>query len=110
MDEERPPEVVDQDLYERVVYGSGDDAVLSDLFGLDTPYSERAEQVRTEFVELEAQIYEGDIEPESLARYQELKGLLTSSPTARLDEMTAHLQRLAGEIADGEENEEGEAG
>lgn len=106
VDEKRPPEVVDQDLYERVVYGSGDDAVLSDLFGLDTPYSERAEQVRTEFVELEAQIYDGDTGPESLARYQELKNLLTSSPTARLDEMTAHLQRLAEEIADEEEGAE----
>ncbi|MEU0339977.1 AAA family ATPase [Streptomyces bobili] len=34
VDEARPPEVIDQDLYDRVVYGSGDDAVLSDLFGL----------------------------------------------------------------------------
>ncbi|UIX35612.1 AAA family ATPase [Streptomyces sp. GQFP] len=108
--EDVPPEVVDQELYERVVYGSGDDAVLSELFGLDTPYSERAEQVRSEFVELEAQIYEGETEPESLARYQELKSLLTSSPTARLDEMTAHLQRLAEEIEDGDAVEEGEAG
>lgn len=101
VNEEHPPEVVDQDLYERVVYGSGDDAVLSDLFGLDTPYSERAEQVRSEFVELEARIYDGNTSPESLARYKELKSLLTSSPTARLDEMTAHLQRLAEEIAEG---------
>ncbi|MEH0423554.1 AAA family ATPase [Streptomyces sp. B21-083] len=107
VDEGRPPEVVDQDLYERVVYGSGDDAVLSDLFGLDTPYSERAEQVRAEFVELEAQIYAGGAGHESLARYQKLKSLLTSSPTARLDEMTAHLQRLAEKIADGEEGEAG---
>ncbi len=105
VDEAQPPEVVDQDLYERVVYGSGDDAVLSDLFGLDTPYSERAELIRAEFVELEERIYDGGSSPELLARYQELKSLLTSSPTARLDEMTAHLQRLAAEIADGEEDQ-----
>lgn len=106
VDEARPPEVVEQDLYERVVYGSGDDAVLSDLFGLDTPYSERAEQVRAEFVRLEAMIYDGETAPETLTRYKELKGLLTSSPTARLDEMTAHLQRLAEETEETSESDE----
>ncbi|MFF7761572.1 AAA family ATPase [Streptomyces griseorubiginosus] len=100
VDEARPPEVIDQDLYDRVVYGSGDDAVLSDLFGLDTPYSERAEQVRAEFVGLEAEIYAGASSRELLARYRELKGLLVSSPSARLDEMSAHLHRIAEEITD----------
>ncbi|MCF4138422.1 AAA family ATPase [Streptomyces sp. Tue 6430] len=106
VDEARPPEVIDQDLYDRVVYGSGDDAVLSDLFGLDTPYSERAEQVRAEFVELEAEIYDGAASSESLVRYRELKERLVSSPTARLDEMNAHLNRLAEEIAEGGKDEE----
>jgi hypothetical protein len=105
VDEGRAPEVVSEELYDRVVYGSGDDAVLSDLFGLDTPYSERAEQTRAEFVELEARIYDGTASPESLARYQELKGRLASSPSARLDEMNAHFHRLAEEIAEGEEGE-----
>ncbi|MFF7470304.1 AAA family ATPase [Streptomyces sp. NPDC008092] len=100
VDEARPPEVIDPDLYDRVVYGSGDDAVLSDLFGLDTPYSERAEQARAEFVELEAEIYDGASTAESLARYRELKERLASSPSARLDEMGAHLQRIAAEIKD----------
>ena len=31
--EDEPPHVVGQDLYERVVHGNGDDAVLSELFG-----------------------------------------------------------------------------
>lgn len=100
VDEARPPEVIDQDLYDRVVYGSGDDAVLSDLFGLDTPYSERAEQVRAEFVELEAEIYDGASSRESLDRYRELKQRLASSPSARVDEVGAHLQRIAEEIKD----------
>lgn len=106
VDEERPPGVIDQDLYDRVVYGSGDDAVLSDLFGLDTPYSERAERARAEFVELEAEIYDGASSPESLARYRELKERLSSSPSARLDEMNAHLHRIANEIAEGSKDEE----
>ncbi|MGW0120237.1 AAA family ATPase [Streptomyces sp. NPDC003327] len=99
--EEAAPEVVAHDLYERVVFGSGDDAVLSELFGLDTPYSERAELLRAEFVELEASVYEGDASPETLSRYKELKNRLTSSPTARLDEMSARLNRLSGESAEG---------
>ncbi|MFJ4906827.1 AAA family ATPase [Streptomyces sp. NPDC093249] len=101
VDEEAAPEVVTRDLYERVVFGSGDDAVLSELFGLDTPYSERAERLRAELVELEASVYDGDTSEETLSRYEELKGLLTSSPTARLDEMSARLQRLSHEIAEG---------
>jgi predicted ATP-binding protein involved in virulence len=36
--EDKPPNLVGQDLYERVVYGSGDDAVLTELFGLETPH------------------------------------------------------------------------
>lgn len=36
--EDKPPHVVGQDLYERVIYGSGDDAVLTELFGLGTPH------------------------------------------------------------------------
>ncbi|MER6101921.1 AAA family ATPase [Streptomyces sp. NPDC001832] len=103
--ENAAPEVVPEDLYERVVYGSGDDAVLSDLFGLDTPYSERAEYLRAEFVALEAKVYDGDTSPETVSRYKELKGLLTSSPTARVHEMSAQLQRIAGEIEDGEGGE-----
>lgn len=103
--ENAAPEVVPEDLYERVVYGSGDDAVLSDLFGLDTPYSERAEHFRAEFVALESKVYEGDTSPGTVARYKELKDLLTSSPTARVHEMSAQLHRIAEEIENGEAGE-----
>lgn len=103
--EDAAPEVVSEDLYERVVYGSGDDAVLSDLFGLDTPYSERAEHVRAEFVALESQVYEGDTSPGTVARYKSLKDLLTSSPAARVHEMSAQLHRIAQEIGNGEGGE-----
>ncbi|MFD6423150.1 AAA family ATPase [Streptomyces sp. NPDC060198] len=100
VDEGASPEVVPEDLYERVVYGSGDDAVLSDLFGLDTPYSERAEYARAEFVALESKVYEGDTSPETVARYKELKSLLSSSPTARAHEVSARLYRIADQVQD----------
>ncbi|WP_086829651.1 AAA family ATPase [Allokutzneria sp. NRRL B-24872] len=91
-DGEDPPLVVDQDLYERIVFGSGDDAVLSELFGLDTPYSERAQQLRRELVELEVGVLAGEISDAAKYRYQQLKDLLTSSPVARVDEVAARLR------------------
>ncbi|MFD7426227.1 AAA family ATPase [Streptomyces sp. NPDC059818] len=105
VEEDSAPEVVPEDLYERVVYGSGDDAVLSDLFGLDTPYSERAEHARAEFVSLESKVYDGDTSPGTVERYQKLKDLLSSSPATRVQEMSAQLHRIAGEIGDGEDGE-----
>ncbi|NUV69524.1 ATP-binding protein [Streptomyces sp. CAI-121] len=105
VEEDAAPEVVPEDLYERVVYGSGDDAVLSDLFGLDTPYSEQAERRRAEFVALESRVYEGDTSPETVERYKKLKELLTSSPAARVHEMSAQLHRLSEEIGDEEDGE-----
>lgn len=91
------PQVVEEDLYERVVYGSGDDAALSELFGLDSPYSEKAEALRAELVALEGTILRGTADAAALARYTRLKRLLTSSPSARLDEMSAGLSLLTGE-------------
>ncbi|MFD7706424.1 AAA family ATPase [Streptomyces sp. NPDC059786] len=97
--EQTGPQVVDEDLYERVVYGSGDDAALSELFGLDSPYSEKAEALRAELVALEGQVLRGDADAAALARYTRIKQLLTSSPSARLDEMSARLSLLAEEGA-----------
>jgi energy-coupling factor transporter ATP-binding protein EcfA2 len=102
VDEERPPEVVSEDLYHRVVYGSGDDAALSDLFGLDSPYSEQAERKRGELVALEMDILRGQADEETVERHRSLKRLLTSSPSARLDETAAQLKRLADEVRDGD--------
>lgn len=93
--EDTAPRIVSDDQFERVVYGSGDDAVLSELFGLDTPYSEQAERKRGELVALEMDMLGGHADAETADRYRKLKRLLTSSPTARLDEMSARLKDLA---------------
>ncbi|GAB3949268.1 AAA family ATPase [Micromonospora vulcania] len=98
-EEMRPPRVVDEDLYERVVFGSGDDAVMSDLFGLDTPYSERAEALRAELVQLEAAVVTGRATRQESERYRDLSRTLTSSPVARTEEVAArlHLRELGRE-------------
>ncbi|WP_433270312.1 AAA family ATPase [Actinosynnema sp. CS-041913] len=92
-DQFEPPRVVDQGLYERIVYGSGDDAVLSELFGLDTPYSERAEKLRAELVALEVAVIGGTAGDRAVRRYEQLKRMLTSSPVARAREVLARMER-----------------
>jgi hypothetical protein len=90
--EDQPPHLVDPALYQRVIYGSGDDAVLSELFGLESPYSEQAEKLRQELVLLEAKVIAGRASDAEVADYQELRHRLTSSPTARADEVAARLR------------------
>ncbi|WUH88728.1 AAA family ATPase [Streptomyces sp. NBC_00433] len=90
-DEDSPVETVPQHLYDRVIFGSGDDAVLSDLFGLDTPYSEQAEQKREELVALELDVVRGNATEQEKAHYRDLKRKLTSSPATRVDEIAARL-------------------
>jgi hypothetical protein len=91
-DEEAPPRVVDEELYHRVVYGSGDDAVLTELFGLDSPYSARAEELRRELGELEDRVLAGEAGDAEVERYRRLSGLLSSSLAARVDEVAARLR------------------
>ncbi|MEW1648601.1 AAA family ATPase [Streptomyces sp. NPDC091219] len=93
IDEHQAPEVVAEDLYRRVVYGSGDDAVLSELFGLETPYSGRAEQHRQRLVALERKVYAGTATDAEVSEYQELGSLLTSSLESRVAEVSARLEQ-----------------
>ncbi|WP_416981391.1 AAA family ATPase [Streptomyces sp. T028] len=90
-DEDAPPTPVSGSLYNRIVYGSGDDAVMSELFGLDSPYSERAEDVRRELVRLEDKVFSGDATEAEVDRYRVLSDRLTSSSSARVDEVAARL-------------------
>lgn len=92
--EDGPAEVVHQDLYQRIVYGSGDDAALSELFGMETPYSDRAEEKRKQLVALERLVYAGTADKEEIREYERLSELLTSSLETRVSEVTA---RLAGD-------------
>lgn len=90
-DEQRPPEKVANDLWERIVYGTGDDAILSELFGLDTAYSEQAIELRGELSRLELKVLSGNALDNEIDRYRALKDLLTSSPESRAREIEASL-------------------
>ncbi len=88
-----PPEVVDQDLYRRVVYGSGDDAILSELFGLESPFSPEADRIRRRAGDLEAAMMDGEATDAERAEYDELSARLTSSLSTRAAEVAALIGR-----------------
>ncbi|MGW4650583.1 AAA family ATPase [Kitasatospora sp. NPDC004289] len=92
--EQRGPEVVDDELYRRIVFGSADDAALSELFGLDTPYSDRAEQKRRRLVVLERKVYAGTASAAETEEYRGLSSLLVSSLGTRVAEVAARLGEL----------------
>jgi hypothetical protein len=79
-----PPRVADEELIRRVVNGSGDDAVLTELFGLDSPYSERVDELRATLTRLERLAIRGRARPEDLARLAELSEALSPSPSSRV--------------------------
>ena len=87
------PAVASEELYQRVVYGSGDDAILSELFGLESPYSLVAEGARRRIGDLEGRVLSGDASDAELAEYEELSRKLNSSLSARVDEVAARLAR-----------------
>ncbi|MFJ8472198.1 AAA family ATPase [Kitasatospora sp. NPDC094011] len=96
--EQNPPSIVDSSLYRRVVYGTGDDAVISELFGLDTPYSVEARDIRRKLLELEKKLVTGRATTEEADLLRELKVRLASSPVTRVDEISV---RLLGDSAGG---------
>lgn len=91
VDEDVPPRVVEPDLYDRIVYGSGDDALLTDLFGIDSPYSERAEELRRRLTVLERAVLRGRATPAELAEYDRLRERLSSTLTTRVGEVARRI-------------------
>ncbi|MDE3720651.1 ATP-binding protein [Nocardiopsis sp. N85] len=73
------------------MYGSGDDVLLTDLFGIDTPYSEEAERERRRLGALEWSVLRGTASDAEQREYMELNRLLNSSLSARVDEVAARL-------------------
>ncbi|PBC78038.1 putative AbiEii toxin of type IV toxin-antitoxin system [Streptomyces sp. TLI_235] len=85
------PRVLDEDLHQRVLYGSGDDTALSELFGLPSAYSATAEAERRLLIRLERKLYTGRATSAELDAYRRLGAKLNSSLGARADELAARL-------------------
>ncbi|MEH0556459.1 MULTISPECIES: AAA family ATPase [Streptomyces] len=92
-DEETPPEVVDEKQYGTIVYGTGDDAVLSDFFGLETPFSRRAEELREELADLEYEVAAGDANSETVRRFRALRRTLASSQATYVEDSSLRARR-----------------
>jgi hypothetical protein len=89
--EGRPPVVVNDDLYRRVVHGTGDDGALSEVFGLESPYSDRSEDERHRLTALETAALRGEATDTELQELTRLVDLIIPSPASRardaLDEL-----------------------
>jgi energy-coupling factor transporter ATP-binding protein EcfA2 len=90
--EDRPVEHVSEDLYNTVVNGGVDDAVLTELFGLETPYSEEARKLRERVAELEAQLQTGKATRGNQDELTELRSRLPRTMTADVEQA---LRKLA---------------
>lgn len=78
---------MDEKLFGRVVYGSGDDAALSDFFGLESPFSRRAEEMREELASLEYAVATGRADAATMNRFRALRRELATSQFTRVDEL-----------------------
>lgn len=72
-------EIVEGEAFNRVVNGSTDEALLTDLFGLDSTMSDRANATRAQIARLEARAVLGELDADGL---NELKHLRASAPTS----------------------------
>ncbi len=84
--------IADEQLYRRVVNGSVDTALLSDLFGLEHTWSGDAETKRERLAHLEARVLTGRAKP--LER-REYKRLLAEVPQTMSDEVDRAVAKLA---------------
>jgi predicted ATP-binding protein involved in virulence len=90
--ENRTAEHVSDDLYNTVVNGSLDDAVLTELFGLETPYSEPAERLREDIARLEAKLQTGKASDQDRRKFQDLRSRLPHNLSTDVEQA---LRKLA---------------
>ncbi|MCP4565310.1 MAG: hypothetical protein GY837_32745, partial [Bosea sp.] len=92
--EDHPAEHVPEDVYHTVVNGSIDDAVLTELFGLEVAHSAAAESLRRRVAELEVRLQTGKAAEGDAAELAELRRRLPHSPAGDVEQV---LRRLEGE-------------
>lgn len=71
--ETRKIEHVDPETFKAVVHGGADDAVMTELFGLEHAHSATSEDLRRELSDLEALVIRDTATPDQLNRYNALK-------------------------------------
>jgi predicted ATP-binding protein involved in virulence len=89
--ENEPARILEGELFNRIVNGTADDAVLTDLFGLDTPYSSQAVALRREAASLESRAIEATITAPEKRRLRELKSKLPRTPSSDVADAVRQL-------------------
>lgn len=95
--EDGPAHILDGESYNRVVNGSIDDAVLTDLFGLETTYSARSRDIRAEVARLEGRAVTGELTTEEQERLVDLQHTL---PNTLSSDVASALRQLTQKIDD----------
>lgn len=85
-DDDFAPEVVGDDLYRAVVNGSVDEAVVSELFGLEHAHSDASENIRERVAHLEARELRGRITRPEEKELGQLRAQLPRTPSALVDQ------------------------
>ena len=92
--------VVDGDLFNRVVNGSADDAVITDLFGLETPYSPKTVALRNEAAALVVQASSGQIDDAGRRKLVSIRHVL---PKTVSTDVAAAIRQLSLDLDDAED-------
>jgi hypothetical protein len=85
---------VSDDLYYTVVNGDVDDAVMTSLFGLDRPHSDKAENLRSEIAVLEVRQLRGTATPEELEKLEKLSAQLPKTGSSQILQALRKLGEL----------------
>jgi predicted ATP-binding protein involved in virulence len=92
----RPAAPVSEEVYNIVVNGSADDAVMTELFGGELPYSDQAGALREEISALESQVIEGGVTQAQKTRLKELSAKLPRTPSAEVERALLKLSAQLG--------------
>jgi energy-coupling factor transporter ATP-binding protein EcfA2 len=85
-----PPRVLTSVEQRRIIHGTADEAVVSDLFGLESLYTDETRALRYELSRLETRYIVGEAAEPEVQRYEDLREELQSSPLERVHELQPH--------------------
>lgn len=90
--------IADDALFRRATLGSVDDALLSELFGLEHTWSDRSEGKRDRLARLEARVLTGEADARERAEYMRLRAELPSTLADEVERVAASVDggRAAG--------------
>lgn len=92
--EKRNAEHASDSLFARVVNGGADEAVMSDLFGLERPHSAKSEELREQAAELEAAMVTGRATEEKCAQWRSVLAQLPDDPDEDAERAIRRLEHL----------------